>query len=391
MMPAMSVNVQQRGAERHQLRVIHKLLPKPFFFTFKSEPEAREYGDRLHALLERGIVPQELLAKPAKGDDPMVPDLIEAYRNAQPVAPSDESVLDLLELETAGLRVSGLTFAWVEAWVRGMKVKQNLAPSTIRKRVGSLARVLDWHLAHMAEKDPDNVRANPLRLLRVGYSQYSKAEGKAAEAAGGAAKEDVERDRRLSPDEETRLQLSLSGFKRPDRERPLERDPDFETLVYLILDTGMRLREAYRLRVAQFDFERGIINVEGTNKRGGARKRRVVPMKPAVRERMKKFVKGKKPEELVFSFWNGNDETLAKTTTRLSQRFKTLFEYAQVEDFTEHDLRHEATCRWFELKNAKGAWTFSDLEICKIMGWTSTKMALRYLSLRGEDLASRLL
>lgn len=386
----MSVSVQPRG-DRHQLRVKHALLPKPFFFTFASEAEARSYGDRLHALLERGVVPHELLAQPARGADPIVADLIDSYREAQPVAPSDEKVLDLVAVEVAGLRVSGLTFAWVEAWVRGMKVRQNLAPSTIRKRVGSLARVLDWHLAHVAEKDPDNVRANPLRLLRVGYSQYSKADRKAAEAAGGEGKEDVSRDRRLAPDEEKRLALSLSGFKRPDRERPLPVDPELDTLYHLILDTGMRLREAYRLRVRQFDFDKGIINVEGTNKRGGARRVRVVPMKPAVRERMKKFVRGKKAEELVFSFWDGNEESLANTTTKLSSRFRTLFDYAQVEDFSEHDLRHEATCRWFELKNSKGAWTFSDLEICKIMGWSSTKMALRYLSLRGEDLASRLL
>lgn len=386
----MSVSVQER-AGRHQLRVKHKLLPRDFFFTFDSDSAAREYGEKLHSLLKRGIVPQEMLAQPAKGADPIVADLIEDYRVAQPVAPSDEGVLDLLAVELAGLRVSGLTFAWVEAWVRGLKLKQNLAPSTIRKRVGSLARVLDWHLAHIAEKDPDNVRANPLRLLRVGYSQYSKAEGKAAKAAGGEPKEDVERDRRLAPDEEKRLALSLSGVKRPDRERPLPVDPELETIVHLILDTGLRLREAYRLRAGWFDFAKGIINVEGTNKRGGARKRRVVPMKVTVRDRMKKFLKGKGADELVFSFWDGDEESLAGTTTRLSQRFRTLFDYAQVEDFTEHDLRHEATCRWFELKNSKGQWTFSDLEICKIMGWTSTKMALRYLSLRGEDLASRLL
>ncbi|MCG9015218.1 hypothetical protein, partial [Laribacter hongkongensis] len=59
-------------------------------------------------------------------------------------------------------------------------------------------------------------------------------------------------------------------------------------------------------------------------------------------------------------------------------------------DFTEHDLRHEATCRWFSMRDARGAWVFSDIEICRIMGWTDTRMALRYASLRGEDLSSRL-
>jgi integrase len=386
----MSVSVQPRRG-KHQLRVVHKLLPKPFFFTFDAEVTARDYGDKLQALLDKGIVPNELLAGPARTGDPLLVDLIDAYKLAQPVAPSDEPVLDLVSKGVVGLRASKLTYAWAEAWVKGLKVKQNLAPSTIRKRVGSLARVLDWHLAHEAQKGPDNVRANPLRLLREGYSQYSKEEGKLARAEGGEAKDDEERDRRLTPDEVKRISQALSGVKRPDRERALEHDPELEALFHLIVDTGLRLREAYRLRARQFDPARGIINVEGTNKRGGKRRLRVVPMKSAVRERMKKFLRGKKPDELVFSFWDGNEESLARTTTKLSSRFKTLFEYAQVANCTEHDLRHEATCRWFELKNAKGHWVFSDVEICKIMGWTSTKMALRYLSLRGEDLASRLL
>lgn len=42
------------------------------------------------------------------------------------------------------------------------------------------------------------------------------------------------------------------------------------------------------------------------------------------------------------------------------------------------------------MRDASGRWLFSEIEVCKIMGWSSTKMALRYLSLRGEDLSARL-
>ena len=45
-------------------------------------------------------------------------------------------------------------------------------------------------------------------------------------------------------------------------------------------------------------------------------------------------------------------------------------------DFREHDLRHEATCRWVELRNATG-WVFSEIEVCRIMGWSDTRMMLR--------------
>lgn len=90
------------------------------------------------------------------------------------------------------------------------------------------------------------------------------------------------------------------------------------------------------------------------------------------------------------TFWDGTQDDLKKCMARLSVRFTSLFDYALAPSFTEHDLRHEACCRWVMLKGERG-WLFNELEICKIMGWTDTKMMLRYASLRGEDLADRLI
>ena len=96
---------------------------------------------------------------------------------------------------------------------------------------------------------------------------------------------------------------------------------------------------------------------------------------------------------LLPGLWDGDDTpaALKRTTARLSARFTSAFAYAQVLDLTEHDLRHEATCRWVEMRRgAGGGWTFSDIAVCRIMGWTDPRMMLRYASLRGEDLAARL-
>ncbi len=62
---------------------------------------------------------------------------------------------------------------------------------------------------------------------------------------------------------------------------------------------------------------------------------------------------------------------------------------AGVPDFHEQDLRHEATCRWISFETKDGHWAFTETEIAKIMEWSSMAMMLRYLSLRGEDLANR--
>ncbi|WP_300450295.1 hypothetical protein [Accumulibacter sp.] len=66
-------SIQKRG-EKFQLRVKHELLPCPFFFTFDTEEEAQSYGgNQLESLLRRGIVPQEMLAKPERTDHPGYP------------------------------------------------------------------------------------------------------------------------------------------------------------------------------------------------------------------------------------------------------------------------------------------------------------------------------
>jgi hypothetical protein len=110
----MSISVQRRG-QRHQLRVIHRLLLKPFFFTFDDEDEARSYGQRLHALLERGIVPGELLVQDQRADDPLVIEVVREYVKTAPnLTPSDDALLGTMLGELALLRVSAITYAWAD-------------------------------------------------------------------------------------------------------------------------------------------------------------------------------------------------------------------------------------------------------------------------------------
>jgi len=360
----MAISVQQR-AKRFQLRVTHKLLPRPFFFSFDGEDEARAYGLQLKRLLDAGIVPAELLAKPAHGDDPLVGEVIRAYINgAAHLTPSDDALLGTMLPEVTGLRVSDITYSWADGYVRTLKVKRNLSPGSIRKRVGALGRVLDWQIARV------NAGTNPLRALPSGYSQYSATDV----AAGGERREDESRDRRLHPGEDDRIRAHL--------------DADMALLFDLILHTGLRLREAYKLRVDQVDLQRRLLRVEGSKAARGKRKPRMVPLVAPLQALLAARVKDR--VGLLFPFWNGTPEDLDPVTRNLSYRFACAFKAAKVPDIVEHDLRHEAACRWFEMRHRDGRWVFSDVEVCRIMGWSSLAMALRYASLRGEDLAARL-
>lgn len=397
----MSHHVRPRG-KRFELRVKHLLLRKPYYDTFATWAEADNYGQQLDAMLANGVVPGELLAgAPQAADDPLLVAVVRAYINeASHLTPTDDKLLGSILPELVGVRVSGVTYRWAGEWVRGLKTTHHLAPGTIRKRIGAVARVLDWHLAQALKPgDTTGAHVNPLRLLPVGYSQYSEAEKRtlAGQTVAGrpvVAPQDRRRDRRLLRGEEAAIRAALAGIKHLNRERPWTGptgtgpDEAFTLFFWLIVDTGLRLREAYRMRIDQMDSSKGFIRVEGSKGTRGVMKPRVVPLKRPLRDALSLWCVGR--VGLLWPYWSGSPDDLARASSRLSARFRTLFDYAGVPAMTEHDLRHEATCRWFELRDDAGRWVFSDVEIARIMGWASLAMALRYASLRGEDLAARL-
>lgn len=375
-------SIQPRSG-KFQLRVTHKLLAKPFFFTFPTHADAQSYGLQLESLLDRGIVPVELLQTEKRGENPFLSSLIKDYLANANVAPSDRATLALIERTKGNARVMSVSASWADLWVSDLKLQQKLAPSTIRRRIESLARVLDWYW-----RGQHKTIANPLRLMPLGYANASAREAVLLQAQGDSVKRDVSRDRRLTPAECTAIKSALAGVKREDRERPLPPDAAFALLFELIVNTGMRLLEAYRLRVDQIDMQRWTILVDGSKGHRGEAKPRVVPLVPELRQPLQQWCRGRVGR--VFPFWDGTPEDRPRCTARLSSRFATLFDYACVPDFTEHDLRHEATCRWAVMRNPAGHWVFSETEICKIMGWKDANMMLRYASLRGEDLSARL-
>jgi integrase len=105
----------------------------------------------------------------------------------------------------------------------------------------------------------------------------------------------------LEPGEEERILAALAGAKRPDRERALDADPAFTMQFRLIVATGLRLREAYRLRVDQVDVTRRLIHVEGSKGHRGVIKPRMVPMTSELMELLRPWCQGS--AGLLFPFW----------------------------------------------------------------------------------------
>jgi integrase len=261
--------VRKRGASSWELRVKHKLLPRgAFHATFSGETgerDARAYGEQLEALLARGLVPRELLEQ-APSDAPTLGAVIRDYLAAGVVKESAAEVLDQVRAEHASVTMDRISYRWAEAWVRSLKTANRLAPGTIRKRVGALARCLDWHA-----RQTDTAAPNPLRLLPRGYSTYNDTDASLAGLVINDAPRDNVRDRRLEPGEEARIRAVLAGEKRADRERAMAL-PEREALLLLFelaLETAMRLSEIYTLEVSQVQLAKRTISLSRTKNGDG--------------------------------------------------------------------------------------------------------------------------
>lgn len=391
--------VRKTRTGRFELTITNKLLPRGrVFFTFDTEDEARGYGAQAEKWLAAGLVPPDLAVDTKQDRAALLGPLIRARASSGSVAASEQPELDLLHAELGAVPLRDITYTWVEAWVRRMKLQHNLAPSTIRRRVQALARAIDDHL----RRTPDAMAGNPLRLLPKGYSAYGPGDRAAVDklvAAGQdvAVRVDQVRDRRLQPGEEAAIRQALAGVKRADRERALPVDAEFTLLFDVLLLAGLRLREAYRLRVDQVDLQARVIRPQQSKLWHGKVAHRTVPLVPALLAALQHHLATRRavarPELLFPGLWDGDASAagLKRATGRLSARFATLFAYAGADGLTEHDLRHEATCRWLELRDARGGWLFRAEEIGRIMGWApGSRMIERYASFRPEDLAGRM-
>lgn len=350
--------------------------------SFDNEAEGDKFVALVEASLDQGIIPYALLNIDKKVLT--FADAVCSYQIEQAIKDSDVALLDLAQREHNKLRLAEINHHWLAVWIRDMKLVGQLAPSTIRHKVGAVARCLDWcvRMGHMG--------VNPCRSLPRGYAAYSEHD--AMKTDGG--REDVERERRVEPGEEPAIRKVLSGEKREGRQRALElRHKHAIALLFeLGLESAMRMKEMYTLTLDQVDFKKDTIFLEKT-KNGD---RRQVPMTSVAKDRLYWYIESDRDEILardgMLFPWlmeaSGGipptKYTFKKVTALLSRQFARIFETAGCEDLGFHDLRHEATCRLYEKT------TLSDIQISKITGHKNLQMLRRYSNLRGSDLSQRL-
>ncbi len=322
------------------------LLPSPVHFTFDTLEEGEAYAARVEGLFDRGIVPAEFTGVAIR----TLADLCRHYEALATCSKSDQDVLKPLTKALESTAVTRLSYEWVEGWVTTMKA--SLRPSTLKKRVGLLGRVIDWCL----RRNLITLATNPVKLLPRGYATLGVARH---ERWSG------ERDRRLEGDEEARIRKVL-------------KTPEEHLLFDMALESAMRLSEMLTLTLAQVDLPRRTIFLDRT-KNGSKRQ---VPISSTLLKLLDSHLKTL-PEgtEHLFSW---GTLPVATARNRLSHLYATRFAKAGCPDLRYHDLRHEATARFFERT------TLSDTEIAMITGHKDPRMLKRYANLRASTLASKL-
>ncbi len=349
--------IRQRASGSWEVIIRRKgLLSKAHSATAQTKAEAEAYAKAIEAMLDKGVIPPELieigLTESAYADYWLRQYLVKVH-----ISSADNLILNGLLAKSAGWRGDRLNMQWAQAWLDEMKQQDRLSPSTIRHKVGAYARFLDWCRRN------GWIVVNPLRHLPKNYAQYTPADG--------VKRADVERDRRLQPGEYERIVTLLTHDSRV-RDRAA-----WLLLFTLAVETAMRLREIYTLDASQIDLPGRTIFLDKT-KNGDKRQ---VPLNSIALAALSAWpVK----EGLIFPFWDGRPNRLARVTVLLSHKWARIAKWAGCEDLHFHDLRHSAVCNFYEKT------TMSDIEIAKITGHKSLKMLMRYANLRASTLAGKM-
>ena len=217
--------------------------------------------------------------------------------------------------------------------------RQGVSESTVRKELYMLSKVL--HFGEM-ECGITLPRGNPVKKVR-----------KPAEGHG--------RERRLSTDE----------WKAFEKECIASRSTWLWPAVQLAVETAMRQGELLSLTWSQVDMKRRLIFLTNPKKIKNESPR-AVPLSPVALEVLKTL-----PRSVT-------GMVLPVNRMALYHAFKYACIRANVENFTFHDLRHEALSRLAERGD------FSVLELAAVSGHKTLQMLKRYTHLQAERLAEKL-
>lgn len=223
--------------------------------------------------------------------------------------------------------------------LKGSKDRPAVAESTVRKELYMLSKVLEFA---QTEKGINLPRGNPVEKIR-----------KPAESKG--------RERRLSTDEWTAF----------EKECRASRNPWLWPAVQLAVETAMRQGELLTLTWLQIDRKNRLAMLDDPEKIKNGEPR-AVPLSPAALEVLDAL-----PRSV-------SGLVLPVRRMTLYSVFAAACARAKIENYTFHDLRHEALSRLAERGD------FNVLELAAVSGHKTLQMLKRYTHLQAAKLADKL-
>jgi integrase len=301
--------------------------------TFKSKRLALQWARSAENALDQG-----LLIDPRAAERTSLGEILERYRRE--VTPAKRGARDedirlqaMARRSIARVRMAALTSSRLAAY-RDERLKV-VRGATVNRELNLLSHAID-----IARREWDlYVPLNPCKLVR--HAPTSRP-----------------RSRRLQGDEEQRLLNQCRAA----------RSPWLAHFVSLAIATGMRRGELLSLQWANVDLEKRTAFLPMT-KNGEARS---VPLSSGAAAILRSLPSSH--NGCVF----GN-----LTVEGLKKSFKRAVRRAGIHDLRLHDLRHEATSRFFE----KG---LNMMEVAFVTGHKTLQMLKRYTHLSATDLAARL-
>lgn len=322
-------------------------------------------------LKEAKVWQADTLAKINKGEGVAVAavarltvgDAFDDYERTAKPTPQEALRIKKLRGDFENFPILNLTPTRLDAWVKELEetqvpeqarkkkshrlyqgnVRRNYAPATVRKFFFTLKKIVEWHASF--KRYPFNSPFSSVQLPR----------------------EDNERERRFERGEEARLMKYCADM--PNAET-------LETIIRLALETAMRAGELLKLTWSMVDLHgpRFVLPAEITK----TNKAREIPLTTVAVALMKAHAKRTKPapSSRVFEEW--------QSSQTLGRSFRLLCYTAKIDDFKFHDLRHEATSRFYERTSLR------DTEIASITGHSDMRSLRRYANLRASDLALKL-
>ncbi|MGK5021054.1 site-specific integrase [Janthinobacterium sp. LB2P10] len=322
--------IRKKGEGQYHVQIRKRGYPTQTK-TFTKEADARRWATIIESEMERGV-----FVSRSEAEATLVKDVLQRF--ATEILPtkrseqSDKSRIKTLIEAFGDYRLASLSSTQV-ARFRDQRLKV-VGPQSVIHEINLLNRALktatmDWGIAL------------PGGLPTAQVRKPVKPRG---------------RDRRVTEEEITNI-LKVTG------------SAELRTIVTLAVETGMRRSELAAMTWEEVDLKKQTAHLPKTK----TDVPRTVPLSKAAIWALKDF--GAKKEGRVFAL---QAESMSQAFERACEPHR-----ANIVNVRFHDLRHEATSRFFE----KG---LNVMEVASITGHKTLEMLKRYTHLRAEDLAKKL-